>query len=94
MDTELECYYDNSPVCFEQTRLILDLLKKLDAEKTTSGIYKKAFNQYEDYIKNEGWVFLGSGNYKVIKFDDEEYKKVKNENIKELINLGIGVKNE
>lgn len=93
MNTEMECYYDNNPVCFEQTRLILDLLKKLDNEKTTSGIYQKAFNEYENYIKNEGWVFLGSGNYKVIKFDDEEYKKVKNENIKELINLGIGVKN-
>lgn len=94
MDTEMECHYDNNPVCFEQTRLILDLLKKLDAEKTTSGIYKKAFNDYENYIKNEGWVFLDSGNYKIIKFNDKEYKNVKDKNIKELINLGIGVENE
>ena len=85
MDTELECYYDNDPVCFEQTRLILDLLKKLDAEKTTSGIYKKAFKQYSDYIKNEDWVFLDDGDYKVIKFDKEEYRKLKDKDVKSLI---------
>lgn len=87
-----ECYYDHNPVCFEQTRLILDLLKKLDNEKTTTNIYKKAFKNYEDYIKNEDWVFLKDGCYKVIKCDKKEYKLLKDKNVKTLINTGLCMK--
>lgn len=85
----MECLCDDNPICMEQARLILDLFKKVENAKTISDIHERVFKRYFNHVKNEDWIFLEHGHYKVINFNTDEYLKVKDKDIKLLVMRGL-----